>query len=71
VKKSAPTRGEREEIRIFGDSDDAATEASKKDAAPPAKSKPSKPAETRPSKPAETPKKDASKRRSEDDWWKD
>ncbi|EPX65029.1 hypothetical protein D187_000454 [Cystobacter fuscus DSM 2262] len=63
VKKSPPPRGKREEIRIFGDSDDTAAEASKEDAAPPAKSKPGKP--------AATPKKDASKRSSGDDWWKD
>ncbi|WNG29886.1 hypothetical protein F0U62_42140 [Cystobacter fuscus] len=63
VKKSAPPRGKREEIRIFGDSDDTAREAAEQDAAPPAKSKPGKP--------AAPPKKNASKRSSGDDWWKD
>ena len=47
-KKSAPSRGKREEIRIFGDSDDTATEASKEDATPPAAA-PKKGASKRPS----------------------
>ncbi|ATB42807.1 hypothetical protein CYFUS_008286 [Cystobacter fuscus] len=65
-KKSAPPRGKREEIRIFGDSEDTATEASKENAAPHVESK-----ESKPGKPAETPKKGASKRHSDDNWWKD
>lgn len=63
VKKSEPPQGKREEIRIFGDSEDTAAEASKEDAPLPAKSKPGKP--------AEPPKKNTSKRSSGDDWWKD
>jgi hypothetical protein len=63
VKKKSATRGSQEEIRIFGDSDDTAREGADQDAAPPVESKPKKP--------AETPKKDASKRHSDDKWWKD
>ncbi|OJH40096.1 hypothetical protein [Cystobacter ferrugineus] len=62
-KQKSAARGKQEEIRIFGDSEDTAREATEKDAAPPV--------EPKPKKPAATPKKDASKRLSDDKWWKD